>query len=207
MKKLLLAALVAGSAFPAVSVASHECQDPEHPVPAPVACQVHERYVGGCGFVAVSDPTLDGNLGGQGAFTGEVDWQVVLVDPADPRPLTGTVWCELEVNGVVQDATVPTSVTIAGAGADLLTYTKASDYDVVALCTVIEWDLPDVRDCGTATTTTIPPYEPGPDPTLCEVLRLLAPGVPGVVDVNDQGDIWLAGDGFFDCPPYGDVFD
>ena len=44
------------------------------------------------------------------------------------------------------------------------------------------------------------------DQMLCPTLAGLAPGVPGVVDINLQGDVFLAGEGFFDCPPYGDVF-
>ena len=41
------------------------------------------------------------------------------------------------------------------------------------------------------------------DPLLCPVLASLSPGVPGVVDINAEGDVSLAGVPFWDCPPYG----
>ena len=40
------------------------------------------------------------------------------------------------------------------------------------------------------------------DPLLCSVLVQLTPGVPGLVDVNDEGDVYLFGVLFWDCPPY-----
>lgn len=41
------------------------------------------------------------------------------------------------------------------------------------------------------------------DPTICSRLAALAPGVPGVVDVDPTGDTYVAGSLFWDCPPYG----
>lgn len=42
------------------------------------------------------------------------------------------------------------------------------------------------------------------EPTLCPVLASLAPGVPGVVDIDAEGDTAVAGLGQVrDCPPYG----
>lgn len=40
------------------------------------------------------------------------------------------------------------------------------------------------------------------DPVICEVFRRLAPGVPGVVDIDAEGDVALQGVPFWDCAPY-----
>ena len=49
----------------------------------------------------------------------------------------------------------------------------------------------------------------GPGPLLaeadeegCPLFASLAPGVPGVVDVTPEGDVYVAGEFFWDCPPY-----
>lgn len=41
------------------------------------------------------------------------------------------------------------------------------------------------------------------DPPLCALYGQLAPGVPGIVDVLPEGDVFLLGEMFWDCPPYG----
>ena len=41
------------------------------------------------------------------------------------------------------------------------------------------------------------------DPPVCEALKTVAGhDVPGVVEIEDDGDIHLAGEPFWDCPPY-----
>jgi hypothetical protein len=40
------------------------------------------------------------------------------------------------------------------------------------------------------------------DGTICARLVALAPGVPGVVDIDPTGDTSVAGSPFWDCPPY-----
>lgn len=42
------------------------------------------------------------------------------------------------------------------------------------------------------------------DPIVCPVFASLAPGVPGVVDIEAEGDVALLGAPFWDCPPYHD---
>lgn len=42
------------------------------------------------------------------------------------------------------------------------------------------------------------------DPTICPVLVSFAPGVPGVVDIEPDGDVWALGGPAYDCPPYAD---
>ena len=40
------------------------------------------------------------------------------------------------------------------------------------------------------------------DAFVCAHLITLAPGVPGVVDVRPEGDVYIAGAFIWDCPPY-----
>ena len=40
------------------------------------------------------------------------------------------------------------------------------------------------------------------DPTLCEVLKLLAPGVAGILDITAEGDAYVLGEFVWDCFPY-----
>ena len=42
-----------------------------------------------------------------------------------------------------------------------------------------------------------------PDPMLCPLFHLFAPGVPGVVDIGPwDGDVSVDGQLVYDCPPY-----
>lgn len=40
------------------------------------------------------------------------------------------------------------------------------------------------------------------DPVLCTLLATLSPGVPGVVDITPEGDVYVLGTLVWDCPPY-----
>ncbi len=40
------------------------------------------------------------------------------------------------------------------------------------------------------------------DPLLCPLFVAAAPGVPGVVDIRPDGDVYVAGTAVWDCPPY-----
>lgn len=40
------------------------------------------------------------------------------------------------------------------------------------------------------------------DPLICSVLVELAPGVPGIVDIMSDGDVYIVGEFIWDCPPY-----
>lgn len=37
----------------------------------------------------------------------------------------------------------------------------------------------------------------------CPILATLTPGVPGIVDIDNQGDVVVLGNWLWDCPPYG----
>lgn len=41
-----------------------------------------------------------------------------------------------------------------------------------------------------------------PDPVLCPILVARSPGIPGVVDIRPDGDVDVAGQPLWDCPPY-----
>jgi hypothetical protein len=44
-----------------------------------------------------------------------------------------------------------------------------------------------------------------PDAAVCPYLAALAPGEPGVVDIRPDGDLYVAGQSIWDCPPYNPV--
>jgi hypothetical protein len=92
------------------------------------------------------------------------------------------------------------------------------------LCTTVDYtsnDDPSVTECGLAETpfetvdrlvqevfdavfgTVNPLLSAYVDPVLCPRLAALAPGVPGVVDIDPTGDTTVSGYGLvWDCPPY-----
>ena len=192
MKKLLLAALAVGSMA----------------LGAPAA-QASHTYEGGCGFDSVTDPS--GQVAQPDVFTGVMYAAVVATNPpgADVH-----VRCEIRVNNLVKDSFEASGPGVA-VGADEAQF-LATDADVVTMCDVVTIGGHTSTVCGQADRFQIPPQEVIDlidmlfidiiDPAICPVLAGLAPGVPGVVDINTQGDVFVLGDGFFDCPPYGDVF-
>jgi hypothetical protein len=196
---------------------------------APVARADHGQYVGGCSFLALNDTTPDGSLGGQNQWTGEIDTVVVATDwNGIPMLASVDVECELLVNGVSQGVVLSASGTTVAASAGPFSYT-AQEGDVVTLCDHVRVDWHTTTQCHDAVNT---PLIPQPvvdvldllldttgqvvdlvneisiqaiDPILCPVLAALAPGVPGIVDIDgDDGDVYVLGAIFWDCPPYGD---
>jgi hypothetical protein len=212
MKKLLMLAAVTGMLA----------------VGAPTAQAEHTGYRGGCAFTTINDTTPDGQLGGQNTWNGEVDVLVIATDAADtPAALPISAECELFINGVSQGivatATQPGVGFAVGGGTIQFT---AETTDVVTLCDNVVVDGEPHVGCGDAVFT---PIVPQPvidlldqlfallteleillvDPIVCPIHLLMFQvgfGVPGVFDVNEQGDVFLFGDPFWDCPPY-DLFD
>jgi hypothetical protein len=45
------------------------------------------------------------------------------------------------------------------------------------------------------------------DPLVCPVLAALSPGVPGTLDIDPEGDIYVLGQPQWDCPPYDVIWD
>ena len=139
MKKLLVAALLAGSAFSGAGVAhAAACNgpDPENP-----GCDTYYD----CGFntVAQEDAT-----GGQDTFTGAAYGYVVSTGAVSIR-------CFVEVDGSEVASTGTGTGTGTATTAGPVTYT-ASDTQTVELCA--EWTgVTSGRECFETTTTQIPP--------------------------------------------------
>lgn len=190
MRTTLLATLVTAAAFAAPAEAAPP------------------QYAGGCRLDHFEQETQGGDQRG-----GTLHFAIALYDAADvtDNPVSADVHCELTVDGVVVGATPTEHVTVAGAGHAQVVYNAHVD-SYVRVCTVVEnWSegSPDIRDCPEPQHFQIPPQEVlDPlnailDGTVCPAIASLAPGMPGVVDVTPQGDVFVAGDKIWDCPPFG----
>ena len=169
---------------------------------APAAFAEHAVF--DCGFDTVAQETA---TGGQDTFTGAAYGYVVSPTPGE----SVSIRCYVSVDGAEVASTPTGSGTQAATTAGQVTYT-ATDTQDVDLCA--EWTAGSESGstCFETTTTQIPPQEvidlivlltSIPDPLICPVFAGLTPGVPGVVDIDAEGDIALAGGDFWDCPPYG----
>ena len=131
---------------------------------------------------------------------------------ATPEAGGGTFWCEIRVDGDTVASSVHThgEHMFASAGP---ARSWASELDLADLevCTRIDWDdnHTPLEECAPAadvlTTANNFLNETILKPTdvlTCAVLGLLAPGVPGVVDIDPTGDMAVLGIPFWDCPPY-----
>jgi hypothetical protein len=176
---------------------------------------VHAAVIlAGCGYYTDSQEWV---TGGQDTSTGVAYGYAVFSDQD-----THTLRCYFTVDGSEVASTPTGSGSVFVITQATVTYTTVStDVD---LCTEIDGV---TTSCGDATLTEIPPQavidaldslfatldsiliplEEQLDPTICTVLKALAPGIPGVVDITADGDTTLVGVGpFYDCPPYGDLF-
>ena len=164
-------------------------------------------YAGECSFAAATD-----NVSGQGRMAGEIDVEMVVYSPTpEANPVWATVTCYIKVNGVAQPGAVITAsgaVAVVGAGA--ITYVSENAYDVVELCTRVDYtgpgDATPTSDvCEASFTIELPPPHGDPflwiDYVLCEELTKI-PGAYGPVVIDEEGDISIAGEPFWNCPPY-----
>jgi hypothetical protein len=189
---------------------------------------------GSCGFNTLNDTTPGGQLGGQDVWNGEVYLAVVMFDP-NGLSASGTVSCELRVNGVSQGTVLgPDSGTGIVVDANTIQFT-ASVTDVVSLCLHVNTDYENSVDCNDATTTQVVPQPvidaidavfaaingvidllnqnvfSQLDPTICSVLIGLAPtvnglGHPELIHIDPAtGDLFIGGI-IFTPPPGGDLF-
>ena len=183
---------------------------------APAGAHPGYHYEGGCAFTAVSD----GDNGPATVWSGEMHALVVATDAAGaPAPAVGIgVACEVYVNGTGPTTVLTASGTGAAAGATTWTY-QADLSDLVEVCSVVTvagsrhatcepWSIygpvQTVIDLIEEIRDSIIWWPPDiwPDPWICDALKAAAPGVPGVVDVTPEGDVYIAGEFFWDCPPY-----
>jgi len=178
---------------------------------APPAHAADSTYTGGCGYDTVSMPPA--RVNGPATYTGVVYFAVALLSDPPGAVVEAEVTCEVWVDGVLQDQLGPVHVTGAGVAAGELTFHLADEWSTVTLCEVLRYSdgSAPVRDCP----ATIPfcdvfcqldvwlePYEQRLEGDVCESLGAQAPGVPGVVDVRAEGDVYAGGVWVFDCPPY-----
>ena len=180
---------------------------------APAAHADHEyRHHGDCGFFAPSDGTDSPST----RWDGEVHAAVVAADDYTWAP-TGeqlTVECVLYVNGA-QPGTVVLSESGTGAVAKVapLTYYADPD-DVVSMCARVTTDDDVVVACGSGGRPLVPPavldqiraVEALADSTVCLALLALDGGPadqPPAFDIRSDGDLYVAGEWFWDCPPTG----
>lgn len=161
---------------------------------------------------------LDGDVLGGQSPSGEELWlyAVVALSSPDPagNPVTGTVTCELRVNG-----TPAGSASETGAGAVVVTGSVvyyATPADVVELCTTVDYadGTPTFVSCAVLPILRIPPdghtslvdtvveaIETYVDPAACAAFRALAPGAEPV-RITPEGDVHVGDVFVWDCPPY-----
>ncbi|HVF03799.1 MAG TPA: hypothetical protein VNA20_03070 [Frankiaceae bacterium] len=127
---------------------------------------------------------------------------------------TVRIRCRVTVNGVT------VASTSTGSGTSVATThgvapVWAGDTDVVRVCADFESTHTGVGTvCGSVQATQVPPrvvYDiidgalaqvwPIGDTPICSLPKLLAPGV-GPVVINSQGDVYVDGRPYYDCPPY-----
>ncbi|HVF03640.1 MAG TPA: hypothetical protein VNA20_02250 [Frankiaceae bacterium] len=167
---------------------------------APAASADHD--VAQCRYNAVIHPAVTGDGELHGTAEG------VVVAPGD----TPTIRCEVRVNGVTRAAT-PTSLPGPGvsAVAGFIRFI-ASDVDVVRLCAVTTTSHGTRDECYEPTPLPIPPPVVTDalnevlaefDAATCPILASYAPG-SGPVTIDTDGDVWIAGERAWDCPPFAD---
>ena len=182
---------------------------------APAAHAEHAQF--DCGFDTIAQETA---TGGQDTFTGAAYGFIVSPTPGEQV----SIQCWVRVDGARVDETPTGTGTNVATTADQVTYT-ATDTQDVDLCADWSAGSESGTTCFETTTTQIPPQEvidlinsvfdlitqieiEVVDPVLCPLLIQLdgvVPDVPGVVEINGQGDVFLAAEPFWDCPPY-DLF-
>lgn len=169
-------------------------------VPDPGTTYVTASDSGGC--------RLDGTL--EGAATLDAYVTGVIVTTVQPD----SAWCALRVDGT----DIRTyAAAIDGPIATVNAHDRVpgvSEDDVIQICTVLQYGPTPVESCsGVASSLQVPPQEVVDlldtllagfvDPLLCPVLRTVAPVVVNTLLVVDtQGDVYVNGALFYDCPPY-----
>ena len=152
-----------------------------------------------CQFNAVSQATL----------TGADQWEGVAEGWAVAKHDTVTVRCVVYVNGVATASTAPEGPTpVVAVTAGRVSYT-ARITDLVQLCPVVTTSHGEQRLCGYGGEQ-VPPQEivdlliwtfGHVDRAGCAVLAALSPGTPPVT-IDPEGDVYVDGELWWDCPPY-----
>ena len=193
--------------------------------PAASANTAGDTIHGGCHFFTNEDQTVT-----NGENQGVIGDSSVTTDPSG-APTGATVTCYIKVNGV-EAAGTRHSYSGLGvqAGSDQITF-AAGPTDTVLECEDVTYadGTTEPEDCPAATQQQIPPQQvidllnsvfdtlnnfeiQNVDPVVCPVLVQLGAatggGVPGVLEIHADGDVYVAdplGLGLnpvYDCPPY-----
>lgn len=164
-------------------------------------------HLGECHMIATEDPTTGGST-----YLGVLFAHVVVYDTDPARnPVTADVHCYVKVNGVNRGGTVATGTTTVTALGTVSFVAQPTD--LVQLCTeIVYWNgSPPWLSCPVATRIDVPPpvfwdlaqfAKQTADPTLCFVLAIVR-GIPGIVETDPSGDVFVLGSRYYDCPPYG----
>ena len=197
MKKLVLASLAGITAVAAAT---------------PVQAHPTYHYYGGCSYFTLSD----GTDSSQTQWDGEVHAVAVATDAVTgaPAAVAITVECELRINGATPGM-ILFSASGGGvvAGASHVTFHADPD-DIVTMCDNVTVGGEFHKQCDETTTTPIIPQpvqdaielaEQELDRATCAVLQGMSGGPadqPPVIDIRSDGDVYVLGEWFWDCPPY-----
>lgn len=192
--------------------------------PMTLAAHASGNTRGGCSLISADDPTIGGQLGGEGAFRGEVLLAAGATDGSsaiDPtRPISGA--CEIRINGVSQGVVAQATGTGVAIAASTVQY-QASPTDVVELCTHTDVNGESSVECAQTTSeqeipqpvvdllfaigdTVSPVLWGNLNPVICPVLATIARDVTTTntlpVRIGPDGDVYLFGALAHDCAPY-----
>ena len=169
----------------------------------PATAASNSSYAGGCNVATTpfSAPVF---------FVLSVSVVLYSTTPAD-NPVSATVVCEYYVNGDrIFTGTISGTAVIADAVVGRFDW--GSQSDVVTICTIVDFTsdtTPTQSHCSAdlydevgGVYDTVLDATGSADSVICPVLVSLAPGVPGVLDIDGEGDTDVAGMSFWNCPPY-----
>lgn len=175
-------------------------------VPAHADPPKDTQFVGDCRFRTVM-------LAATGSYDGTVDAVVAAVaQKPEHNPVALTALrCLVRVNGTTVFAVSGTTTGPVGVVPPAPVSFVAADSDYVLFC--MEATAVDAHGqrtdlvCGPDGDPGFPPLEPlvesYVDPAVCPVLASLAPTqVQNHLRIDEQGDVYLAGELWWDCPPY-----
>ncbi len=172
------------------------------------------RFLRGCEFDTVAQDTVTG-----GRYAGVLYAKVVAYSVRPEQyPVTVTsIGCELRVNGhtVLRSGTWPGAGPVGVVPPEPIEF-AAGDTDWVELCTLVdvvdgEGDAHHLTRCPGATTLPMPPPWMADlvddaftlaDAAACERFVAAAPYLPPPVTVGPDGDVYVGGELWWDCPPY-----
>lgn len=167
------------------------------------------HYAGGC-YLLAATRTIDPSptrLSGVLAVAAVAETSNFA--PAPGATIAAT--CTLRRNGTEVAHASSTGTTVAAAASEFIVTALPSDLLTVCWTITVETDAHTGCD-PVSTAQVLPPQvtnTAGPvlrgllDPLLCPLFARLV-GVPGVVETNAQGDLFVLGRSLYDCAPYGD---